>query len=122
MKLLIKDKGSGKTTGLIYTSEATDYPIITHDNISKHYIMDMAKQMECTIPEPLTVDELKRVPFYRGKNVLFDNIESILERAINSYLDANVVCATMRSILNKEDNDEENDDKIELEETEEFVN
>ena len=108
MKLLIKDKGSGKTTGLIYTSEATDYPIITHDNISKHYIMDMAKQMGCTIPEPLTVDELKRVPFYRGKNVLFDNIESILERAINSYLDANVVCATMRSLLIKEDNEEEN--------------
>ena len=103
MKLLIKDKGAGKTTGLIYTSEATDYPIVTNDNISKHYIMDMAKQMECEIPEPLTVDELKRVPIYRGANVLFDNIESILERAINTYLDANVVCATMRNFLIKED-------------------
>ena len=107
MKLLIKDKGAGKTTGLIYTSEATDYPIITNDNISKYYIINMAKQMGCEIPEPLTVDELKRIPVYRGMNVLFDNIESILERAINSYLDANVVCATMRSLLIKEDNEEE---------------
>ena len=119
MKLLIKDKGSGKTTGLIYTSESTDYPIVVSDNISKHYIIDMAKQIGCEIPEPLTVEDLRRANIYRGQNILFDNVESILERAINSYLDANVVCATMTNLL-KEKNDDNKTEEL-TEKVEELV-
>lgn len=120
MKLLIKDKGSGKTTGLIYTSEATNYPIVTNDNISKHYIIDMAKQMGCEIPEPLTVENLRCADIYRGHNILFDNIESILERAINSYLNANVVCATMTNYFTKEQNDDNKKEEL-IEKEEELV-
>ena len=52
MNLLIKDRASGKTTGLIYTSEATQYPIVTFNRTSIRYIKDMARDMGCLIPEP----------------------------------------------------------------------
>lgn len=98
MKLLIKDKGTSKTTGLIYASEATGYPIITRSKIQSCYIEDMAKDMGCDIPEPLTVGELHTSRVLPPEtNVLFDNIETVIEDAINYYLGARVVCATMSS-------------------------
>lgn len=99
MNLLIKEKGSGKTTGLIYSSESTRYPIVTSSKIQACYIKDMAKEMNCDIPDPLTVDDLRlsgALPSFA--NVLFDNVETILEAAINSYLGVNVVCATMTDL------------------------
>lgn len=101
MKLLIKDRGTSKTTGLIYTSEATGYPIVTLSKIQAHYIIDWAKDMNCIIPEPITVEELlndKTKGIHRVENVLFDDVNTILKDALNSYLGVNVVCATMTDI------------------------
>lgn len=96
MKLLIKDRAAGKTTGLIYTSEATGYPIVTSSRITANYIKDYAEKMNCIIPEPLTVEDLRsNHALSSDLNVLFDNVESILEAALNEYLHAHVVCATM---------------------------
>lgn len=98
MRLLIKDKGSSKTTGLIYASEATGYPIVTSSKIQVSYIKEQAKSMGCDIPEPLTVNDVRssgRLP--HNPNILFDNIETILEDAVNYYLEANVICATITS-------------------------
>lgn len=98
MKLLIKDRGSSKTTGLIYTSESTGYPIVTNSKVQASYIKDQAKSMGCDIPEPLTVNDLQFSKLLPPKSkVLFDNIEENLEEAINYYLNADVVCATMTS-------------------------
>ena len=102
----MKDKGSSKTTGLIYTSEATGYPIVTDSNVQVFYIKEQAKDMGCDIPEPLTISDLRaHSKLHPKSNVLFDNIETILEKAINLYLDANVVCATMTTPV-KESPDE----------------
>ena len=116
MKILIKDKGAGKTTGLIYASEATGYPIVTSSKIQACYIKDQAERMECNIPEPLTVDEIRlnRV-INHGSNILFDNVETVLEKALNEYLNANVVCVTMTTVLKENENYEE----YNIEETEE---
>ena len=113
MKLLIKDRGTSKTTGLIYTSEATGYPIVTSSKIQACYIKDWAKDMNCIIPDPITVEELltfKMKKINLVENVLFDNVETILEDAINSYLGVNVVCATMTDVEK-----ENHQKKIELE-------
>lgn len=95
MNLLIKGRGKNKTTGLIYTSEATRYPIVCNGKIQTHYIKEMAEKMGCKIPEPLTVEELRHHTLPPKSNILFDNLETIIEKAVNVYLDANVVCATM---------------------------
>lgn len=99
MKILIKDRGTSKTTGLIYASEATDYPIVTSSKIQAHYIKDNAAKMGCIIPDPLTVEDVRSNNVLRsGANILFDNVETILEAALNYYLNANIVCATMSDI------------------------
>ena len=113
MNLLIKKRGKNKTTGLIYTSEATRYPIVCSSKIQTRYIKEMAEKLECDIPEPLTVEELRYRALPPKSNVLFDNLETIIEKAVNVYLDANVVCATMTDY--RCDDTEKDDDDIENE-------
>lgn len=102
MNLLIKDRASGKTTGLIYTSEATQYPIVTFNRISINYIKNMAKDMGCLIPEPLCVEDFKG-DSARGRrlpdNVLLDEDGVVIGDALNAYLRTNVVAATMTDSL-----------------------
>ena len=102
MKLQIKDRASGKTTGLIYTSEATQYPIVTFNRISINHIKKMAEDMGCLIPEPLCIEDF-RSNSARGRrlpdNVLLDEAGVAIGDALNSYLGTNVVAATMTDAL-----------------------
>lgn len=100
MRLLIKDRGKGKTTGLIYASEATGFPIATGNEVMVEHIKQMAKEMNCNIPEPITFYELreKRLGVVYN-NVLLDEVTCILEDALNDYLGTNVICATMSDNL-----------------------
>ena len=103
MRLLFKDRGQGKTTGLIYASEATGYPIVTFGNVQAKTIKELAKQMGCIIPEPLTVDVLKIRHLPSNTNVLLDEVTTILDKALKSYLGVNVVCATISDYLKEEE-------------------
>lgn len=98
MNLLIKDRASEKTTGLIYASEATQYPIVTFNRQSIDYIKEMAKDMGCLIPEPLCIGDFigdsargRRPP----DNILLDEAGMVISDALNTYLGTNVVAATM---------------------------
>lgn len=102
MVLLIKDRGNGKTTGLIYTSEATQYPIVTFNRVSIGYIKNIAKDMGCLIPEPLCLEDFKGNSARRRRlpdNVLLDEAGVILEDALKAYLGTNIVAATMTDSL-----------------------
>ena len=102
MVLLIKERQSGKTTGLIYASEATGYPIATVNECMVKAIEEKAKQMGCIIPQPVTFDDLRRGFPNRDilyENVLADEIGFIIGRALNEYLGCNVKCATMSDNL-----------------------
>lgn len=97
MELLIKDRASGKTTGLVYASEATGYPICVSTLSRIETIITTALELGCIIPQPVTVAELKS-GYFKGssiKNVLFDEVSEILGDAVNNYLGINVVGATM---------------------------
>ena len=102
MNLLIKDRASGKTTGLIYTSEATQYPIVTFNRMSIGYIKNMAKDIGCLIPEPLCIEDFKS-DSARGRrlpdNVLLDEASVIIGNALKAYLGTNIVAATMTDSL-----------------------
>ena len=99
MNLIIKDRQKGKTTQLIHISEATRYPIVVQTGAHKKYIIELANKMDCLIPTPLTIRQLKE----RGCNVktpiLFDDVEHILADALRQYLGAEVFCATMTDKL-----------------------
>lgn len=102
MNLLIKDRASGKTMGLIYTSEATQYPIVTFNRASIGYIKNKARDLGCLIPEPLCIADLKsdsamgrRLP----DNVLLDEASVIIGDALNAYLGTNIVATTMTDSL-----------------------
>ena len=98
MNLLIKDRGKGKTTRMIYTSESTGTPIAVPTHDMKKYIMHKAEEMECYIPEPVTVTELRNGKA-RGmrlyENVIVDEVGFILQDALNEYLGCNVICGTI---------------------------
>lgn len=105
MRLLIKKRQSGKTTGLIYASEATGYPIATANECMVKSIKDKAAEMGCTIPTPVTFYELRN---WKGRGmrlydtVLIDEVESILGAALNEYLHCDVKCATYTDILKEQ--------------------
>lgn len=87
MRVLIKKRGAGKTTQMIYTSEATGMPIIVDTYGDKVRLMKKAISMNCSIPEPMTIVE-RRHSYNREdirNGLLIDNAETICCTAINYY-------------------------------------
>ena len=72
------------------------------DEKRKCFLKDMAKEMGCYIPEPITYLNFKGyregLPFER---ILIDDAEKIIENALNTTLRAEVVAVTL---TNKEFN------------------
>lgn len=93
MNLIIKEHGEGKTTQLIYTSEATQFPILVYDNFRKNQIIDQANKLECYIPEPLVFNDIM-LPL-NIDNILIDDGQKIIEKALNVYFSSNVVAVTL---------------------------
>lgn len=60
MNYIIKRRGQGKTYKLIVASEVTGYPILTSNTKRKIFIEDMAREMDCNIPEPMTYEKRSR--------------------------------------------------------------
>ena len=100
MKIISGKRRIGKTSELIITSKMTGYPIVTSNISSAENIKNMAKDMNCEIPEPITILQFNNREFKHLINrVLIDNLEFILEEALTSYLGVEVVTA----VLNKEE-------------------
>lgn len=87
---------------MIYTSEATQYPIVTFNERSIGYIKEKAKDMVCLIPKPLCLEDFKSASV-RGRrlpdNVLLDEAGVVIRDALNAYLGTNVVAAIMTDAL-----------------------
>ena len=97
MILLIKDRAKGKTTQMIYTSEATGYPIVVETEMQKNFIMDKAKEMDIVIPEPITIGEINNI---RGRirpddKIIIDEGYNIIEKALKAYIGCDVMAVTL---------------------------
>lgn len=97
MRLLIKDRAKGKTTQMIYTSEATGYPIVVETEMQKNFIMDKAKEMDIVIPEPITIGEINNI---RGRirpddKIIIDEGYNIIEKALKAYIGCDVMAVTL---------------------------
>ena len=85
MKIINLERGKGKTTLLIKLSATHNTPIICSSHASKSYILNKAKEMGLTIPEPIDVRKCDMPYLLRGLNinsncgVLVDDLECVLQ-------------------------------------------
>ena len=95
MKLIIKDRGMGKTTQLIHISEATGYPIVAAYKTTIGHIKSMAKKLGCNITEPVLISDVATGKT-RYDNILVDEVtlDGVLKKALNNYFNSNVVACT----------------------------
>lgn len=66
--------GRGKTTYLIYRSHITGFHILCITQNAKKEIIEMAKQLEISIPEPITVDNYISDYLYTSTKKIPDNL------------------------------------------------
>ena len=97
MRYLIKGRHQGKTTKLIITSEVTGYPILVSDEKRKDFLIHMAREMGCHIPEPINYELYKahKDGGLRVEKLLIDDAEKIIESALNLILRSEVVAVTI---------------------------
>lgn len=99
MKFLIKERGIGKTTGLLFTSEATGCTIIVDNKKQVEILKSKANELGITIPEPMTSDTFRgdgRSHCLSVKGILIDEADNIIEKALIDYFNgANIVAVTM---------------------------
>lgn len=107
MKLIVKDRGVGKTHMLVQVSYITGYPIVCFNNASARYIKEMAEKLGANIPEPISVDELRKgnSKSKRGYDkVLVDDINVFITKALQEYLGVDeIVAATCSPYYTEEE-------------------
>lgn len=84
---IIKTRGKDKTTDLIILSSNQKIPILVSTKQQKDYIYKTAVKLHYEIPEPVTLDELKK-GYLRGtgvKKVLIDELDYFCENLISHY-------------------------------------
>lgn len=97
MNLLSKPRGTGKTIALIYTSEATRYPILVSTRAKAERLEERAKELGCDIPKPVTITEFKSDKKLKNiyRDILVDDLEDFLDEALRQYFGSRVLCATL---------------------------
>lgn len=96
MKWLNKKRAGGKTTGLIFASEATGYPIIVETEMQARNIKDIATKLGVKIPEPMSVKSYFDTRQGRHiEKILIDESPRIIEDALKRYFGVEIVAVTM---------------------------
>lgn len=92
--LIIKDRATGKTTQLLYTSATTQYPIIVQNKLQTKLLLAKAKEIDLTIPVPMTVEKFKNSCGMNHDCVLADEGYDLIGEAPDYYLGAHVAAVT----------------------------
>lgn len=95
--LIMKDRGTGKTTQLLYTSATTQYPIMVQNKLQTKLLLDKAKDLNLIIPVPMTVEEFKngRCHGMNHDHVLVDEGYNLIGESLDYYLGAHVAAVTL---------------------------
>ena len=75
MKIINRPRGTGKTTQLIYLSECTGVPIVSHN---PDFVKTLAEKMGCKIPEPINIDKFSHELLGNVRSYYIDDLEAIL--------------------------------------------
>lgn len=114
MRIINRERGTGKTAMLISTAYVTGKPIITSTMNNKNSLMNMAKAMGMSNNiEVYTINEW--LEFHRSytpnNEILIDNVELILDEVMSKFLNANVIAGTMTVPMDNVENDIKETDK-----------
>lgn len=101
--LVIKDRGTGKSTQLVYTSAVTQYPIITQHRTSIIHLMDLANELGVVIPTPMTVDDYKARGRIHENHILIDEGYDLIGEALDAYMGTHVVAITLSDKIKEMD-------------------
>lgn len=102
--LIIKRRGEGKTTQLLYTSATTQYPIIVQNKLQIRFLVDKASELELNIPTPMTVEEFKSTQGMLKNHVLIDEGYDLIGEALSAYLGTPVVAVTLTDKIKERNN------------------
>lgn len=95
MKLINKNRGTGKSTQLLYTSATTGYPIIVATERQAEYLEKMAEELGLEIPKPITFRRFNQYFIPRDSKILVDNLEFMLNDILKDYFGTEVCAATI---------------------------
>lgn len=101
--LVIKDRGTGKSTQLVYTSAVTQYPIITQHRTSIMHLMDLANELGVFIPTPMTVEDYKARGRIHENHILIDEGYDLIGEALDAYMGTHVVAVTLSDKIKEMD-------------------
>lgn len=93
--LIIKDRATGKTTQLLYTSATTQYPIIVQNKLQINLLIEKARGLHLIIPVPMTVEEFKNKRGMNYDHVLIDEGYNLIGEALDAYMGTHVVAVTL---------------------------
>lgn len=94
--LIIKDRATGKTTQLLYTSATTQYPIIVQNHSQVNLLLNKANDLALIIPMPMTVEEFKngRCHGMNHDHVLVDEGYNLIGESLDAYMGTHVAAVT----------------------------
>lgn len=97
MMIITGERGTGKTSELIRFSEETGYPIVARDSSNAKYIKNRAKAMGAKIPDVYTETQVEngKLGGFDYREILLDDADSVIERALAYYLSATVKAASV---------------------------
>ena len=87
MKIFNLARGKGETMRMLYASEFNNASILCCNGQNKKHIIDMAKQYDINIPEPITIYDLIENKT-RGKHcnyIVVDDIDCVLNVLLAKY-------------------------------------
>lgn len=89
MRIINKERGKGKTTGLLYTSSIMNIPILTFNRENCDMLKKNADRLGFEIPEPIAVTDLfhaeGKIKALTTNDVLVDETLTVLENILKHF-------------------------------------
>lgn len=101
--LIIRDRGTRKSTALVYTSFVTRYPILVQYESRIQHLITIAIDLGVNIPRPIRIDQY-RDSKRKEENVLIDEGYDLIGAAVDSYLGTHVAAITFTDKIKEGEN------------------
>ena len=87
MKIINLPRANGKTTRLLYASEFNNMPILCMSRDAKQHLLDSAKKLNLTIPEPITPSDVTTGGVFKTSlkdtDILVDEVPMVLQSLLS---------------------------------------